>query len=123
MHPSLHPALNGDRRHPEIPIGRSTALYVWQYPLRLFHWGMAISIAALAFTGYYIHHPFIVGQVNRPFLMGWLRFVHEAFGMLFISLFLMRLYLFFGGNRWVRWNQYVPLTTAQFKEMWQVMKF
>ncbi len=66
----------------------------------------------LSFTGYYIHDPFIVGQVNHPFLMGWFRFVHETFGMLFIALFLLRMYLFFGGNRWVRWRQYVPLRAS-----------
>ena len=119
----MHPALNQDRRHPEIPLGRTSAVYVWQYPIRLFHWGLVISIGVLAVTGYYIHDPFIVGQVNRPFLMGWFRFVHEAFGMLFIALFLMRLYLFFGGNRWIRWNQYLPLHAAQWREMWEVMKF
>ena len=119
----MHPALNQDRRHPEIPLGPTAAVYVWQYPIRLFHWGIVLSIAVLAFTGYYIHDPFIVGQVNYPFMMGWFRFVHEAFGMLFIALFLMRLYLFFGGNRWTRWDQYVPLRAAQFKEMWEVMKF
>src|SRR5579872_4398744 len=108
----MHPALNGDRRHPEIPVGPAAALYIWQYPLRLFHWGMVISIAALAFTGYYIHDPFIVGQLRRPFLMGWFRFVHEAFGMFLIALFVLRLYLFFGGNRWCRWQQYVPLKAA-----------
>lgn len=119
----MHPALNQDRRHPEIPLGPTAAVYVWQYPIRLFHWGLVLSIAVLAFTGYYIHDPFIVGQVNYPFMMGWFRFVHEAFGMIFIALFLMRLYLFFGGNRWTRWGQYVPLRAAQFKEMWEVMKF
>ncbi len=55
--------------------------------------------------------------------MGWFRFVHEAFGMIFIALFLLRIYLFFAGNRWVRWRQYVPLRAAQFKEMLEVMKF
>ncbi len=119
----MHPALNQDRRHPEIPLGPTAAVYVWQYPIRLFHWGLVLSIGVLAFTGYYIHNPFIVGQVNYPFMMGWFRFVHEAFGMILIALFLMRLYLFFGGNRWIRWNQYVPLHAAQFKEMWEVMKF
>jgi Ni/Fe-hydrogenase 1 B-type cytochrome subunit len=119
----MHPALNQDRRHPEIPIGTAAAVYVWQYPIRLFHWGLVLSIGVLAFTGYYIHDPFIVGQVNYPFMMGWFRFVHEAFGMLFIALFLMRIYLFFGGNRWIRWDQYVPLRAAQFKEMLEVSKF
>ena len=113
----------GDARHPELKVGRVVALYVWQYPLRLFHWGLVLSIGVLSFTGYYIHNPFIVSQVNYPFLMGWFRFVHEAFGMVLIALFLMRMYLFFQGNRWVRWRQYVPLHKAQFKEMLEVMKF
>ena len=28
----MHPALNQDRRHPELPIGPVDAVYVWQYP-------------------------------------------------------------------------------------------
>src|SRR5579871_2183337 len=91
----------GDVRHPELKGGPTTALYVWQYPLRLFHWGLVISIGVLSVTGYYIHDPFIVGQVQHPFLMGWFRFVHEVFGMLLTALLLLRVYLFFGGNRWV----------------------
>jgi Ni/Fe-hydrogenase 1 B-type cytochrome subunit len=112
-----------DTRHPVQPIGPTVGLYVWQYPLRLFHWGMVLSIAVLSFTGYYVHDPFIVGQVKYPFLMAWFRFVHETFGMIFIALFIMRIALFFQGNRWVGWRQYVPLHSSQFKEMVNVMKF
>jgi Ni/Fe-hydrogenase 1 B-type cytochrome subunit len=110
-------------RHRPEALGREVAVYVWQYPLRLVHWGIVISIVALSFTGYYIHDPFIVGQVNRPFLMGWFRFVHEAFAMVFIALFLVRIYLFFGGNRWVNWRQYVPTARKQFGEMVHMAKF
>jgi Ni/Fe-hydrogenase 1 B-type cytochrome subunit len=109
--------------HPRMRMGPAIAVYVWQYPLRLAHWGIVISIAVLSFTGYYIHNPFIVGQVQRPFLMGEFRFVHESFGMAFIAFFLLRLYLFFAGDRWVRWRALVPLTKAQFKEMIEVTKF
>jgi Ni/Fe-hydrogenase 1 B-type cytochrome subunit len=119
----MHPALNQDRRHPEIPMGLAASVYVWQFPIRMFHWGLVLSIIVLSITGYYIHDPFIVAQVNHPFLMGWFRFVHQAFGMIFLALFLLRFYLFFAGNRWVRWNQYVPLHAAQWKEMWEVTKF
>jgi Ni/Fe-hydrogenase 1 B-type cytochrome subunit len=112
-----------DSRHPVASLGPTVSVYVWQYPLRLVHWGLVISIAALSFTGYYIHSPFIVGQVNRPFLMGWFRFVHEAFGMLFIALFLLRLYLFFRGNRWVRWRAFLPLHRKQWSEMLDMAKF
>jgi len=112
-----------DARHPERSIGPVIGLYVWQYPLRLFHWGLVISIGVLSFTGYYIHDPFIVGQVQHPFLMGSFRFVHEAFGMILISLFLLRMYLFFQGNYWERWRRYVPLHASQWKEMVQVARF
>jgi Ni/Fe-hydrogenase 1 B-type cytochrome subunit len=121
--PIAPPPSFADSRHPELKLGPVTALYVWQYPIRLFHWGLVISIGVLSFTGYYIHDPFIVGQVQHPFLMAWFRFVHEAFGMIFIALFLMRIYLFFGGNRWIGWRQYVPRSAAQFKEMLEVSKF
>lgn len=112
-----------DARHPLQAIGPAVAVYVWQYPIRLFHWGMVLSIAVLSFTGYYIHDPFIVGQVKYPFLMAWFRFVHETFGMIFIALFVLRIAMFFQGNRWVGWRQYVPLHARQWREMWEVMKF
>jgi Ni/Fe-hydrogenase 1 B-type cytochrome subunit len=110
-------------RHPRLRFGPSIAVYVWQYPLRLLHWGLVISIGALAFTGYYIHNPFIVGQTKTPFLMGWFRFAHEAFGMAFIAFFLLRFYLFFAGDRWTQWRAMVPLRKEQWKEMIEVMKF
>ncbi len=110
------------RSHPG-EFGPVAPVYVWQYPLRLVHWGLVISIGVLAVTGYYIHDPYIIGQSNRPFLMGWFRFVHEAFAMAFLALFLLRVYLFFGGNKWVGWRQYIPLSKGDFKEMLEVMKF
>jgi Ni/Fe-hydrogenase 1 B-type cytochrome subunit len=110
-------------RHPRMRVGNAIAVYVWQYPLRLSHWGLVICIAALSFTGYYIHNPFIVGQTKAPFLMGWFRFAHEVFGMAFIAFFILRFYLFFAGDRWSRWQYMVPLHKAQWKEMIEVMKF
>lgn len=110
-------------KHPRMRMGPAIAVYVWQYPLRLVHWGLVISIVALALTGYYIHSPFVVAQARYPFLMGWIRFVHEAFGMFFIAIFLLRFYLFFAGDRWVRWQAMVPLHKKQWKEMIEVMKF
>lgn len=109
--------------HPRMRVGPAVAVYVWQYPLRLVHWGLVICIGALSFTGYYIHNPFIVGQTNTQFLMGWFRFAHEAFGMAFIAVFLLRFYLFFAGDRWTQWRAMVPLRKEQWKEMLEVMKF
>jgi len=104
-------------------VEQTAPVYVWQYPLRLVHWGIVISIGVLSVTGYYIHDPYIYGLTNRPFLMGWFRFVHESFGMLFLALALLRIYLFFGGNKWEGWREYVPLRKEHFAEMWEMVKF
>jgi Ni/Fe-hydrogenase 1 B-type cytochrome subunit len=112
-----------DKHHPRLAEGKMVAVYVWQYPQRLVHWGLVICIGILSFTGYYIHDPFIIGQIKWPFLMGWFRFTHESFGMIFIALFLTRMYLFFRGNRWEGWRRYVPLRAEQWKEMVSVTKF
>ncbi len=104
-------------------FGPVAPVYVWQYPLRLAHWGIIISIAVLSVTGYYIHDPYIIGQTQHPFMMGWFRFVHEVFGMIFLSLFLLRVYLFFGGNIWVGWRQFIRLSNDRFREMLEVVKF
>lgn len=104
-------------------VEATAPVYVWQYPLRLVHWGIVISIGVLAVTGYYIHDPFIYGLSNRPFLMGEFRFVHETFGMLFTALLLLRIYLFFGGNKWEGWREYVPTKKEHFREMWEMVKF
>ena len=109
--------------HPRMRIGPAVAVYVWQYPLRLAHWGIVICIAVLGATGYYIHNPFIVGQARYPFLMGWIRFTHESFGMAFLAFILIRMYLFVAGDRWVRFRALAPLRKAQWREMLEVMKF
>ncbi len=109
--------------HPRLRVGPAVAVYVWQYPLRVAHWGLVLCIGILSFTGYYIHDPFIIGQSNTPFLMGWIRFVHEVAAMLFISFLLIRFYLFHGGDRWARLGAMLPLQRKQWVEMWEMVKF
>jgi Ni/Fe-hydrogenase 1 B-type cytochrome subunit len=109
--------------HPRLRFGPTIAVYVWQYPLRLVHWGLVIAIGVLSVTGYYIHNPFIVGQTKTPFLMGWFRFVHESFAMAFIAFFVLRLWLFVAGDRWVRFGALAPNSKKKWKEMLEVAKF
>jgi Ni/Fe-hydrogenase 1 B-type cytochrome subunit len=98
-------------------------VYVWTYPLRLVHWSMVLALVTLGFTGYYVHDPFIIGQSNRPFLMGWFRFVHETAGMVLIAAFLLRVYLLFNGNRWMGWRVFIPRRREHFVEMLNMAKF
>ncbi len=111
------------QNHPRLRVGPTIAVYVWQYPLRLAHWGLVLCIGILSFTGYYIHNPFIIGQSTTTFLMGWIRFIHEVAAMLFIVFLVIRFYLFWGGDRWVRIGAMLPLKKKQWVEMVEMVKF
>ncbi len=89
------------------------AVYVWEWPVRIFHWIMVLSLVVLTVTGFYMHRPFIVATSPTAWVMGTMRFVHEVFGFILISVLLLRIYWFFMGNQWARWRAWVPLTKAQ----------
>jgi len=114
---------SGPEPLPNSRTGPAVVVYVWEYPLRLAHWALVVSIGILALTGFYLHYPFIASETGTPFLMGWIRFLHEAAGMVFLAFCLLRFYLFFGGNHWEGWRQIVPLRAAQLREMTAIMKF
>src|ERR1700751_1914953 len=95
-------------RDPEI-----VGVYVWEWPVRIFHWIMVLSLAVLTVTGFYMHSPFLVETSHREWAMGTMRFVHEIFGFILISVLLLRIYWFFAGNEWAHWRAWVPLTKGQ----------
>jgi len=88
-------------------------IYVWEWPVRIFHWIMVLSLVVLSVTGFYMHGPFIVATSPGAWVMGTMRFVHEVSGFVLISVLLLRIYWFFAGNEWARWRAWVPLTKAQ----------
>ena len=80
---------------------RLPAVYVYQAPVRLWHWVNALCITVLAVTGYLISHPLPTqpGEASGHFLMGYIRFAHFAAAYLFAVGFLGRLYWAFVGNQ------------------------
>ncbi len=86
------------------------AVYVYEAPLRLWHWINALSIVTLAITGYFIGAPLPTmpgeasggysGEAN--YLMGYIRFIHFAAAYIFIVGFLGRIYWAFVGNEHAR---------------------
>ena len=48
---------------------RQTAIYVYEWPVRLWHWVNAAAILVLAVTGYFIASPLALaaGRGERPF--------------------------------------------------------
>jgi Ni/Fe-hydrogenase 1 B-type cytochrome subunit len=100
-------------------------VYVWQQPVRWFHWINAASITALAATGWLIGHPpglLNSGEAAGSYWFGWVRFVHFAVGYVFLANFGFRIYWAFAGNKYASWRNFLPLTKAQLRQIWDVVR-
>lgn len=100
-------------------------VYVWQLPVRIFHWVNAVAIVGLCITGYIIGDPPAIQHGTAPsenYWFGIVRFVHMVCAMIFIVNFLVRIYWFFAGNRFSRWFNYVPITKKQWRGIRDTLK-
>ena len=79
-------------------------VYVWELPVRITHWVTGLSIVVLFFTGLYIGSPILApaGEPANHFVMGRVREVHFAAGIIFTVSFLLRIYWFWVGNNYAR---------------------
>jgi Ni/Fe-hydrogenase 1 B-type cytochrome subunit len=94
------------------------AVYVYETPVRLWHWINALSILVLAVTGYFIGSPLptMPGEASANFLMGYIRFAHFAAAFVFAIGFLGRFYWSFVGNHHARQLFRLPIFRASFLE-------
>lgn len=100
-------------------------VYVWELPVRVYHWANALCIVALSVTGYLIGNPPAAGghlEASQSYMFGTIRFIHFLFAFIFFFNFLYRLYWGFVGNKYARWYNYIPLKREQWREFWLVMR-
>ena len=100
-------------------------VYVWELPVRLYHWVNAIALTALIITGYLIGAPiraFSAVEAYQQYWFGWIRFIHFASAYVYVFNFLARIYWGFVGNKYARWNNFFPLTLKQRQEIVDVVK-
>ena len=92
------------------------AVYVYEAPVRLWHWVNALSIMVLAVTGYFIGSPLptMPGEASANYLMGYIRFAHFAAAFVFAIGFVGRFYWSFVGNHHARQLFRLPLFNAEF---------
>ena len=105
-------------------IRRLRRVYVWELPVRVYHWINALVLLALIVTGFYIADPLALlskQEANSKY-MGWFRYIHFAAAYLFFFNFIFRLYWGFVGNKYANWKQFIPTSKRFFKEMWTVFK-
>ena len=100
-------------------------VYVWEQPVRIYHWLNALVIIVLIATGFYIANPLVIQSGKEPsqrFVMGWVRMIHFIASYIFLFNFLFRIYWGFVGNKYSSWKQFIPTSRKFFKEMWHVFK-
>jgi Ni/Fe-hydrogenase 1 B-type cytochrome subunit len=98
-------------------------VYVWEWPVRFTHWIIFLAIILLSVTGYYMHSPFVISRGRTAYVMGTMRFVHLLTAFVFLAAVLVRLYWLFAGNRWARWNQFIPVSRKRWRELVHTVKY
>lgn len=92
------------------------AVYVYEAPLRIWHWINALAIIVLCVSGYFIGSPLpsVPGEASDWFLMGYIRFAHFSAGYILAVGFLFRIYWAFMGNDHARQLFLPPIFTRDF---------
>lgn len=120
--------LTGDATAEDIEsIRRRTSVYVYEAPVRIWHWTNALMIIVLIVTGYFIGRPLPsmqVAEATYQFTFGYIRFAHFAAAMILTVGFFGRIYWAFVGNHHAKQLFYVPVwKKAWWKEMVHELKW
>jgi Ni/Fe-hydrogenase 1 B-type cytochrome subunit len=115
MSEMTHKALSGNYRR----------VYVWEFPVRVFHWINAASIFVLIATGLLIAYPFVLlnrAEASAQYVFGTIRFLHFLTAYVFLINLGMRVYWAFVGNQYARWRNFLPEKKEQLDEIMHVIK-
>lgn len=102
------------------------AVFVYEAPLRLWHWFNALAIVILCVTGYFIGvvPQTVAGEASDNYVMGYLRFAHFAAGQAMAVAFLGRLIFAITGNAFARELFYVPVWRKDYWDnVWAMLRW
>ncbi len=102
------------------------ATYVYEAPLRLWHWMNAAAIVVLAITGYFIGSPLpsMSGEASDYYVMGYIRFFHFTAAYFFAIGLIGRIYWAFVGNGHAKQLFLPPLFNKKCREeIWLEMRW
>ena len=100
-------------------------VYVWQWPVRLYHWVNALCVVVLIATGLLIGAPLAISYSTEAYQQYWfgtVRFIHFVTAFIYFFNFLARIYWGFVGNQFARWNRFIPHTRKEFAQILEVLK-
>lgn len=101
-------------------------LYIFEVPVRIWHWIHALAIATLAISGYLIANPMasVGGEASDSFVMGNIRLIHFITAMVFAVGLFVRFYWSIVGNDYSRELMIIPFWRGEWwKRVWHELKF
>ncbi len=100
-------------------------IYVWEVPVRIFHWVHTAGMLALGISGYYIGNPFIIsaGEAYGQHIMEVIRFIHFVAAILVTVIFLLRVYWFFVGNQYNNFLALLPTSRKKLRDFWRQIAY
>lgn len=111
----------------EVQQGQTIrSVYVYEVPVRLWHWINALSITVLCVTGYFIGQPLptMPGEASAHYLMGYIRFAHFAAGYIMAVGLVARAYWALVGNHHAKELFWVPVFQAAYwREVFNMLRW
>jgi Ni/Fe-hydrogenase 1 B-type cytochrome subunit len=92
-------------------------VYIWERPVRLYHWATAFGMVVLVATGLLIGAPLAfmnAGDAMSSYWFGTVRMLHFAAGFIITFALAIRIYWMFAGNQYAKWNNFFPITPKLF---------
>ncbi|WP_297368237.1 Ni/Fe-hydrogenase, b-type cytochrome subunit [Acidocella sp.] len=111
-----------------VPAGVVKApVYVYELPVRIWHWVNLFAFALLVVTGLLIASPIwpqLDGEPYHLYVMGWVREIHFVSAYIFTIGFAVRIYWMFVGNEHAR-EIFLPAvwSCAWWKNMWATIRW
>ncbi|MFK5890621.1 MAG: Ni/Fe-hydrogenase, b-type cytochrome subunit [Flavobacteriaceae bacterium] len=100
-------------------------IYVWEMPVRFFHWITALSITILVITGFIIANPPAINanvEATNSYWFGYVRAIHFITAYILIANVIFRVYWSFVGNQFANWRNFIPYTKKGIHNILHVLK-
>ncbi len=99
--------------------------YIWQLPVRVFHWANALAIVVLSVTGFIIANPPAImssAEATNSFWIGTVRAIHFISAYVFLFSMILRIYWAIVGNKFSHWKSFMFLNKKGRKNFIYVLK-
>jgi Ni/Fe-hydrogenase 1 B-type cytochrome subunit len=107
-----------DRTTYEVDLsdGKCEPIFVWEAPVRVWHWLMVVTMVAMIITGYLIGRPLEsnMGDTWSTYQLGYIRLIHFLAGFAFTALFIYRAFWAIWGNRYAHQIFLPPFWSPKF---------